>query len=112
MKNIILILSMIIGLAACSERTLTINDAANAGFKKGSQKAFKMIGAQDGWAGSWEGEAVELYQFDPISDAISGFHEMTIQLLGSTSWVESCKVSNMVMTSKGKKACKALNGLR
>lgn len=100
-------------LAGCSSdaEALTIKDAAEAGFVKKSQKMFQMIGAQDGWSGSWQGEKVELYQYESIGLVNKGVFESATQAGNISGWVDMCQVENMLMISKGKKACKELNSL-
>lgn len=100
-------------IASCSssETPLTINEAESIGFKKESQQLFQMIGAIDGWTGVWEGERVELYQFES-TDKIKIDLFLTSTNEGNIpGWAEQCTVRNMFMLSKGKKACSKLKTL-
>lgn len=99
-------------LAACSQDPLTISDAENAGFQKGTQQMFQMIGAVDGWSGTWNGETVELYQFETHDKVNTQFFNTTSQPGNASGWSEMCIVENMGMISKGETACAELNKLK
>jgi hypothetical protein len=100
-------------LAGCSAETkpLTVADAVEAGFVKQSQKMFQMIGAQDGWSGTWQDEKVELYQYESIELVNGSIFESATQAGNKSGWVDMCQVENMLMLSKGRKACNELNSL-
>jgi len=104
---------MILVISSCSnaEISLTIGDAERIGFDKSEQQYFQMIGAIDGWSGTWEGEVVELYQYES-SDNIEKKFPLTITDTGNISgWIDKCIVGNMIMISKGKKSCPKLKSL-
>ena len=103
----------ILFIASCSnaEAPLTINDTENVGFKKENQQLFQMIGATDGWGGVWEGEIVELYQFESPEKIQKNLFSTSTDEGNISGWVDKCTVGNMVMLSKGKKACLKLKTL-
>lgn len=83
----------------------TITQVEKAGFNKEKQKLFQMIGAVDGWSGTWEGERVEVYQY-ASSEAIPFQFFETITDEGNISgWQDKCSIGNLFMVSKGTKAC-------
>ena len=99
--------------SACSgaDRDFTIADAESAGFEKGDQQMFQMIGAIDGWGGTWIGENVELYQFES-PDSLNLFHFESWIADGNTSnWADLCQRGNLMLVSKGRQACSKLISL-
>jgi hypothetical protein len=99
-------------LVSCSASPhLTIGDAESIGFQKGSQQLYTMIGAIDGWSGTFDGETVELYEYESASDTSTDFFQSAVAPGNVSGWVEYCKVENLAMLSKGTKACKSLQTL-
>ena len=90
---------------------LSIADAEAAGFEKRGQQMFQMIGATDGWSGSWAGDKVELYEYKSSESVNPKVFESSVQEGNISGWVELCQHENMLMLSKGKKACAQLNKL-
>lgn len=113
MKFKIMALFTIFLIASCSnaEASLTINEAENIGFQKEKQQLFQMIGATDGWSGTWEGEKVELYQFESPEKIKKDLFSTSTDKGNISGWVDKCTVRNMFMLSKGKKACSKLKTL-
>ena len=103
-------------LAGCSseKQKLTISDAKEAGFKTEEQQLYQMVGAEDGWGGTWAGDTVELYQYANEKSAKENVktHFATSADPGNISgWVELCQVQNMIMLSKGAEAGDRLRAL-
>ena len=114
MRNITvfsLVVSMLVSPLAIANQTLTIADAEVAGFEKRSQQIFQLIDAQDGWSGSWGGETVELYQFASKLEVKPEVFESSVQDGNISGWVELCLHHNMLMLSKGDKACGKLKSM-
>ncbi|WP_049756850.1 hypothetical protein [Marinobacter nauticus] len=113
MKLKLMSLVTIFLIASCSnaEAPLTINEAESIGFKKKQQQLFQMIGAIDGWSGTWEGERVELYQFESPEKIKKDLFSTSTDEGNISGWVDKCTVRNMFMLSKGKKACSKLKTL-
>ena len=113
MKFKLMYLLTIFLIASCSnaEVPLTINDAENIGLKKEKQQLFQMIGATDGWSGIWEGENVEIYQFESSVKIKKDLFSTSTNEGNISGWVDKCTVKNMFMISKGKKACSKLKNL-
>ena len=105
------VFSLTVVVAACSDRPLTIADAESAGFAKKDQQMFQFIGAVDGWGGTWSGETVELYQFELPEQVNLPKYESWIAEGNMSKWVDLCQKGNLMMVSKGKKACGGLKGL-
>ena len=71
MKNRASVVKAFLGLAAlvsligCSHavQKLTVADAENAGFERDQYQFYQMIGAEDGWDGTWANASVEQYQY-------------------------------------------------
>lgn len=100
-------------IAACSgtDRDFTIADAESAGFVKRDQQMFQVIGAIDGWGGTWSGENVELYQFESPEN-VNLFHFESWIADGDTSnWADLCQRGNLMLVSKGRQACGKLTSL-
>ena len=100
-------------ISACSgaDRGFTIADAENAGFDKRHQQTFQMIGAIDGWSGTWYGEKVELYQFESPKN-LNLFHfESWISDGNTSNWADLCQRGNLMLVSKGRQACSKLSSL-
>lgn len=96
---------------ASADQTLSISDAESAGFEKNSQQLFQMIGAQDGWSGTWSGEKVELYQYASEAEVNPEVFESSVQDGNISGWIDLCQHHNMLMVSKGDKACGKLKDL-
>jgi len=96
---------------AIASQPLSISDAESAGFEKNSQQLFQMIGAQDGWSGTWSGETVELYQYASEAEVNPKVFESPVQDGNISGWAELCQHHNMLMLSKGDNACSKLKGL-
>lgn len=101
------------GVLGCSSESeqLTIDDAVNAGLEKDQQQLFQAIGAKDGWSGTWAGDRVELYQFSNEAAIPSDMFQMAVGPTTVYGWVERCQVRNLLMISKGNKACQELKTL-
>ncbi len=106
-----LLVIFLIASCSSSETPLTINEAESIGFKKEEQQLFQMIGATDGWIGGWEGERVELYQFESPDKIKKDLFSTSTDEGNISGWVDKCTVRNMFMLSKGKKACSELKTL-
>ncbi len=114
MHKVIMIVAgagLLLASLASASQLLSISDAESAGFEKNSQQLFQMIGAKDGWSGTWSGEKVELYQYASEEEVDPEVFESSVQEGNISGWVELCQHRNMLMLSKGKKACDELKGL-
>jgi len=111
MKKTIFLMAVLTGMFGCSSDTLTIKDATAAGFIKQQQKLFQMVGAKDGWSGTLGGEKVELYEFESQEKVNSDIFKAATRPGNASGWVELCEVKNMLLLSKGTKACEILKGL-
>lgn len=103
-------------LAGCSseKEKLTISDAKEAGFKPIEQQLYPMVGAEDGWGGTWAGDTVELYQYEneaKASENAKNSFATSADPGNISGWVEVCQVRNMVMLSKGTEASDELRDL-
>lgn len=106
----ILVLALI--LAGCSkEVSYSISDAESVGFEKDSQQLYQMVGAIDGWSGTLQGERVELYEFESGSEVNTKAFEKSTQEGNMSGWADLCQVGNLLMISKGKKACATLKDI-
>lgn len=112
-KGKIFTLLIALSVTACSQATtrLSINDAENLGFKKDQQQIFQMVGASDGWNGTWSGETVELYEFSDSKSVNRDAFQAATQPNNISGWKEVCITENLLMLSKGKKACRELERL-
>ncbi|MAB50525.1 MULTISPECIES: hypothetical protein [unclassified Marinobacter] len=110
-KLIALILGGVLSASVIANQALTIQDAETAGFTKRGQQMFQMIGASDGWSGSWSGDKVELYQYQSPEEVKPEVFESAVHEGNLSGWVELCQHKNMLMLSKGKKACVELKKL-
>ncbi len=114
MRKVIMIVagvgSLLASVASANE-LLSISDAESGGFEKNSQQLFQMIGAKDGWSGTWSGEKVELYQYASEEEVNPKVFESSVQEGNISGWIELCQHRNMLMLSKGEKACGELKGL-
>jgi hypothetical protein len=107
-RALIAVFSFILFMAACSggsDRALTIADAESVGFAKVNQQLFQFIGAVDGWGGTWSGETVELYQFESPEQINLSQYQSWIAEGNMSRWVDLCQSGNLMLVSKGKKAC-------
>lgn len=109
--NILVITGILYASQAGAEQLLSISDAEAVGFKKDKQQLFQMIGAKDGWSGTWEGETVEIYQYISESKIVPDVFESSIQEGNISNWVDLCHNKNILMISKGNKACGKLKSL-
>ena len=112
MKKIVttLITSILLGCSS-GPNNFSIASAESAGFKRDSQKLYQMVGAVDGWSGVWNGETVELYQYENESAVNKAFFEPLIQPGNLSGWVTLCYKNKMAKVSKGNKACAELNNI-
>lgn len=111
MKYPVLVLLGLLLVGCSQELSYSISDAESVGFEKDSQKFYQMIGAIDGWSGTLQGERVELYEFESSSDENAKAFEKSTQEGNIPGWVDTCQVGNLLMISKGKKACQALRDI-
>ncbi len=123
MKNRANVVKAFLGLAAlvsligCSDVApkLTVADAENAGFERDQQQFYQMIGAEDGWDGTWANASVELYQYANEEAAQQAVQVLSIEDLvqpGNISgWVTFCQVRNLLMLSTGMEPCRQLREL-
>ena len=102
---------LLLASLASASQLLSISDAESAGFEKNSQQLFQMIGAKNGWSGTWSGEKVELYQYASEEEVNPKVFESSVQEGNISGWVELCQHRNMLMLSKVDKACGELKGL-
>ena len=113
-KNLTLAIVLSIALIGCGKeetKIYTIADCEKIGFVKEAQQIFILIGANNGWSGTWEGEVVEVYSYD-TTDSTNGDKLNNAAAPGNASgWVELSRVENIVMLSKGKKAGEKLRTL-
>lgn len=109
--NILAVIGILYTSQAGAEQLLSISDAEIAGFTKDNQQLFQMIGAKDGWSGTWEGEIVEIYQYTSKSKVMPDVFESSIQEGNISGWVDLCQNENLLMISKGNKACDKLKSL-
>lgn len=105
--KLITILCIGILSTSCSKNDppLSIGDAEKYGFEKDEQQLFQMIEAVDGWSGTWEGEVVELYQYQDSSSVKLIHFETTTDAGNFSNWQDKCQFKNMYLISKGNKAC-------
>lgn len=96
-----------------ADENLSIADAEAAGFVKEAQQIYQMVGAKDGWAGIWAGDVVELFEYADAYSAKERAKEFNaaVQSDNISGWVEICVVRNLVMLSKGNRACRQLEAL-
>ena len=108
-----LVLVALLALFGCGQaaENLSIDDAEVAGFEKGEQQIFQMVGANDGWSGEWGGDRVELYEFSDHGSVNHEAFEASVQPNNISGWVEICVVRNLLMLSKGENACRELERL-
>lgn len=107
---VLLLLGLI--LAGCSQEvSYAISDAESVGFEKDSQQLYQMVGAIDGWSGTLQGERVELYEFESSSEVNTKAFEKSTQEGNMSGWVDLCQVGNLLMISKGEKACPTLKDI-
>jgi hypothetical protein len=112
-----MVLAMTMTLAGCSSTNekLTISDAEEAGFERDQQQIYQMVGAEDGWSGTWAGTTVELYQYADAESAQQAAQEDSfknaVQPGNVSGWVTFCQVRNLLMLSKGTVPCRKLKGL-
>jgi len=94
-------------IAGCDGGT-GIEKAESDGFAKDQQLPFAMIGAIDGYSGTWEGESVKLYTYESSEKVSRAFFESSL-----SDDKQVCINQNIVMIApKGNsKACKALQNL-
>jgi hypothetical protein len=109
--KIVAVAGLVLASSASASQLLSISQAESAGFEKNSQQLFQMIGAKDGWSGTWSGEKVELYQFASEEQVNPKVFESSVQEGNISGWVELCQHLNMLMLSKGEKACGELKSL-
>lgn len=108
---------MTMTLAGCSsaDEKLTISDAEEAGFERDQQQIYQMVGAEDGWSGTWAGTTVELYQYEDAESAQQAAQEESfensVQPGNVSGWVTFCQVRNLLMLSKGAAPCRKLKEL-
>ncbi|BCD97718.1 hypothetical protein [Marinagarivorans cellulosilyticus] len=100
--------------AACSNTDggLSISDVEKNGFKKENQQLYQMVGAIDGWSGIWEGEIVEVYQFEDSSSVKLEYFETITDSGNISNWKDKCQFKNLYLISKGNRACLALNNIK
>ncbi|MEE2023601.1 hypothetical protein [Alkalimonas mucilaginosa] len=111
MRKTILLPIACLMLAACGAKTISVDVAVDHGFKKQSQQFYQMVGAVDGWSGTWSGEVVELYQFENASAIQSDAFKSMVVPGNISGWVELCTHKNMLMLSKGSDACRKLKSI-
>ena len=123
MKNKASVVMAFLGLAAlvsligCSHavQKLTVADAEQAGFEREQQQFYQMVGAEDGWSGTWESIEVELYQYvneESAQQAMQTYSiEDYVQQGSSSGWVTFCQVRNLLMVSMGMEPCRQLREL-
>lgn len=104
-------LLLLTALVGCGGKALNIDAATERGFMKDRMQLFSMIGAQDGWQGTWAGEVVELYEFKDADSVNKPFFESATASRNPSGWVDFCVNKNLAMISKGKNACKELKKL-
>ena len=115
--TVVLGMAVLVLLTGCTaiNSKLTIADAEEAGFERDQQQLYQMIGAEDGWSGTWAGTTVELYQYEDEESAQQAVQEFAIEDFvqpGNISgWVTFCQVRNLLMLSKGMEPCRKLNEL-
>jgi hypothetical protein len=109
-RFVLLIAVLTAGCSGLSE-PLSIADAEAVGFEKDSQKIYQMVGAVDGWSGTWAGERVELYQFKDAASVNREVFQASTQDGNISGWVELCSTRNLLMLSKGEAACPELESL-
>ncbi len=109
-KIVFLTLSVCFG---CSQNSqdLTFNDLEAAGFDKEQQQYFQLVGATNAWSGRWANEDVEVYTFDDPDLENAPFYK-SIRINSQSKWVDKCVHKNVVLLSKGNKACEQLSMLQ
>ncbi len=113
MKTLCVFLIIGASMVHAASKKLTIGTFEALGFTKTQQQLFTMIGAEDGWAGTFDGEVLEIYQY---RDAAT-LDQFKLTLVNSVApgnasgWVDHCIHHNIVVISKGFSACDALKQL-
>lgn len=89
---------------------LTLADAARVGFVRGEDKAFRLVDAVDGAAGTMGGGKVEIYAYagSVPAEQEKQLRDMAIPEFG---WKGFCRVRNLTMVYENEAACRALRGL-
>lgn len=111
MARLSIALLLLTALVGCGGKALTIDAATERGFMKERMQLFSMIGAQDGWQGTWAGETVELYEFKDADSVNERFFQSASASGNPSGWVDHCINKNLAMVSNGKNACKELKKL-
>lgn len=106
-KRTALFVSVAFGLSACGGPLATA-DAVQAGFQKESTTIASMLGATSGWYGHWNGNEVELYEYEPDDKVPEALFSGSVD---AGLWNTFCRNGNLAMVSSGEKACKALKSL-
>ena len=108
---VLMVITSTILLSCSPPAHFTISDAESIGFVKGDQQFFTMIGAVDGWSGTFDGETVELYEYRSASDIPTDVFDNFVASGNPSGWAEYCTVGNLAMVSKGTSACRSLRTL-
>ncbi|MCK5246388.1 hypothetical protein KAR02_05790 [Candidatus Bipolaricaulota bacterium] len=110
-------LAILVSLIGCNHtvQKLAVANAENAGFDRDQQQFYQIVGAEDGWSGTWGNTEVELYQYANEESAQQAVQMFTIEDLvqpgNISSWVTFCQVNNLLMLSTGMEPCRQLRGL-
>lgn len=84
-------------------------------YRRDQQQLYQMVGAEDGWSGTWANTVVELYQYENQKSAQQAIQTFSIEDLvqpGNVSgWVTFCQVRNLLMLSTGMEPCRQLREL-
>ncbi len=106
----LMISSCLFILTACEQNNakLTFAELEAAGFEKYQQQFFQLVGATNAWSGSWANEEVEVYTFDDPDLENSAFYKSIRTNRPDSTWNAKCVHKNVIMLSKGEKACEQL----
>lgn len=106
-----ILITAVLACTACSGENsqLSISDIEKAGFEKNQQQLFQMVGASDGWSGKWNDEVVEIYTFTDTDLENNPFYTSINIERSSSNWADKCIHKNVILLSKGTKACQLLS---
>lgn len=108
-----LTVSVFLVCSACSQNDvdLTFAELEAAGFEKHQQQYFQLVGATNAWSGRWANEDVEVYTFDDPDLENAPFYESIKTDAPGSTWADKCVHKNVILLSKGYKACDRLHEL-
>jgi len=99
---------LLLVISGCGDSIKSIADAEKKGFTKDQQLFFAMIGAVDGYSGTWKDENVALYAYESAEKINKAFFDASL-----SDDKKICIKQNLVMIApeSDNKACAALENL-